>query len=46
MAKQYADVTNEHVIEDLIDVNYGIDEIGSVAQVRDRDGQAVLRWLT
>jgi hypothetical protein len=26
VAKQYADVTNEHVIEDLVDVNYGIDE--------------------
>lgn len=26
VAKQYADVTNEHVIEDLIDINYGIDE--------------------
>jgi hypothetical protein len=26
VAKHYADVTNEHVIEDLIDVNYGIDE--------------------
>jgi hypothetical protein len=26
VAKHYADVTNEHVIEDLIDVNYGVDE--------------------
>jgi hypothetical protein len=26
VAKQYADTTNEHVIEDLMDVNYGIDE--------------------
>jgi hypothetical protein len=26
VAKQYAEVTNEHVIEDLIDINYGIDE--------------------
>ena len=26
VAKQYADTTNEHVIEDLIDVNYGMDE--------------------
>jgi hypothetical protein len=26
VAKQYADVTNEHVIDDLIDVSYGIDE--------------------
>jgi hypothetical protein len=26
VAKQYADTTNEHVVEDLIDVNYGIDE--------------------
>jgi hypothetical protein len=26
VAKQYADTTNEHVIEDLVDVNYGIDE--------------------
>ena len=26
VAKQYADTTNEHVIEDLIDVNFSIDE--------------------
>jgi hypothetical protein len=26
VAKHCADVTNEHVIEDLIDINYGIDE--------------------
>jgi hypothetical protein len=26
VAKQYADVTNEHVLEDLVDINYGIDE--------------------
>jgi hypothetical protein len=26
VAKQYADTTNEHVIEDFIDVNYSIDE--------------------
>jgi hypothetical protein len=26
VAKQYADVTNEHVIEDLVDINYGMDE--------------------
>jgi hypothetical protein len=26
VAKHYADVTNEHVIEDLVDVNYSIDE--------------------
>jgi hypothetical protein len=26
VAKQYAETTNEHVIEDLVDVNYGIDE--------------------
>jgi hypothetical protein len=26
VTKHYADVTNEHVIEDLIDINYGIDE--------------------
>ena len=26
VAKQDADTTNEHAIEDLIDVNYGIDE--------------------
>jgi hypothetical protein len=26
IAKQYADVTNEHVIEDLVDINFSIDE--------------------
>jgi hypothetical protein len=26
VAKQYTDTTNEHVIEDLVNVNYGIDE--------------------
>jgi hypothetical protein len=26
VAKHYADITNEQVIEDLVDVNYGIDE--------------------
>ena len=27
VAKQYADTTNEHVIEDRVEVNYGIDSL-------------------
>ena len=26
VAKQYADLTNEHVIKDLVDINFGNDE--------------------
>jgi hypothetical protein len=36
VAKQYADVTNEHVIEDLVDVNYGIDEAHRCSSSRRR----------
>ena len=34
VAKSYADVTNEHVIEDLVDLNYSIDESAPLLKFR------------
>jgi hypothetical protein len=44
VAKQYADTTNEHVIEDIIDVNYGIDESAPLLKFSDRDRLGATPW--